>query len=55
MLSFVVTDRHGRDHFRDDLVNYLHFALTGESLSLNIPPAGAYLDAVLGGRGAVAG
>ena len=50
MLSFVVTDRHGRDHFRDELVNYLHFALTGDSLSLNIPPAGAYLDAVLGGR-----
>jgi len=31
-------------------VNYLHFALTGENISLNIPPAGAYLDAVLGGR-----
>ena len=30
--------------------NYLHFALTGEGVSLNIPPAGAYLDAVLGGR-----
>ena len=43
MSSFVVTDRCGRDHFRDELVNYLHFALTGESLSLNIPPAGAYL------------
>jgi len=50
MRSFIVTDQHGRDHFRDELVNYLHFALTGESVSLNIPPAGAYLDAVLGGR-----
>ncbi|HEY2616721.1 MAG TPA: hypothetical protein VGI78_05230 [Acetobacteraceae bacterium] len=50
MLSFVMTDRHGQDHFRDELVNYLHFALTGENVSLNIPPAGAYLDAVLGGR-----
>jgi type IV secretion system protein TrbE len=50
MQSFVVTDLHGRDHFRDELLNYLHFTLTGESVSLNIPPAGAYLDAVLGGR-----
>ena len=50
MRSYVVTDRHGREHLRDELVNYLHFALTGESIELNIPPAGAYLDAVLGGR-----
>lgn len=50
MRSFVVADRQGRDHLRDELVNYLHFALTGESLSLNLPPSGAYLDAVLGGR-----
>ena len=38
MRSFVVTDRHGRDHLRDELVNFLHFSLTGESVSLNIPP-----------------
>ena len=50
MRSYVVTDRHGREHLRDELVNYLHFALTGEPIELNIPPAGAYLDAVLGGR-----
>jgi type IV secretion system protein TrbE len=50
MRSYIVTDGHGRDHMRDELVNYLHFALTGEALELNIPPAGAYLDAVLGGR-----
>ncbi|HEX4617048.1 MAG TPA: transporter, partial [Stellaceae bacterium] len=50
MRSFVVTDTYGREHLRDELVNYLHFALTGETVSLNIPPAGAYLDAVLGGR-----
>ena len=31
-------------------MNYLHFALTGEEVALNIPPAGAYLDAVIGGR-----
>jgi type IV secretion system protein VirB4 len=50
MRSFVVTDTYGREHLRDELVNYLHFALTGETVSLNIPAAGAYLDAVLGGR-----
>jgi type IV secretion system protein TrbE len=50
MRSYIVTDRHGREHLRDELVNYLHFALTGEPIELNIPPAGAYLDAVLGGR-----
>ena len=50
MRTYIVTDRHGREHLRDELVNYLHFALTGEAIELNIPPAGAYLDAVLGGR-----
>ncbi len=50
MRSYVVTDRHGRDHLRDELVNYLHFALTGEVLELNIPPGACYLDAVLGGQ-----
>ncbi|MGI4796823.1 MAG: transporter [Janthinobacterium lividum] len=50
MRSYVVTDRHGREHLRDELVNYLHFALTGEVLELNIPPGACYLDAVLGGQ-----
>ena len=46
----IFSDRVGRDHLRDHLVNYLHFALTGEEVALNVPPAGAYLDAVIGGR-----
>jgi type IV secretion system protein TrbE len=50
MGSFAVTDRYGREHLRDELVNYLHFTLTGEGISLNIPPGAAYLDAVLGGK-----
>ena len=50
MESYTFADRFGRDHLRDHLVNYLHFALTGEEVALNIPPAGAYLDAVIGGR-----
>jgi type IV secretion system protein TrbE len=50
MESYAFADRFGRDHLRDHLVNYLHFVLTGEEVALNIPPAGAYLDAVIGGR-----
>lgn len=50
MRSYLATDRFGRDHLRDELVNFLHFCLTGEAIELNIPPMGAYLDAVLGGR-----
>lgn len=43
-----VRDDAGTAHHRDDLVNYLRFALTGEPLDLNLPPAGTYLDSVLG-------
>jgi len=50
MTSYSHTCRFGREHLRDHLVNYLHFTLTGEEVALNIPPAGAYLDAVIGGR-----
>jgi type IV secretion/conjugal transfer VirB4 family ATPase len=50
MESYTFKDRFGRNHLRDHLVNYLHFALTGEEVALNMPPAGAYLDAVIGGR-----
>ena len=50
MESYTHTCRFGRQHLRDHLVNYLHFTLTGEETALNIPPAGAYLDAVIGGR-----
>lgn len=32
----------------DELVNYLHFALTGESIALRIPDCPMYLDAWLG-------
>lgn len=50
MRSYLATDRFGRDHLRDELVNFLHFCLTGEAIELSIPPLGTYLDAVLGGR-----
>jgi hypothetical protein len=29
MRNFVVADAYGREHLRDELVNYLHFDLTG--------------------------
>ncbi len=32
MEGYTFADRFGRDHLRDHLVNYLHFALTGEEL-----------------------
>lgn len=49
MGSIVITDQYGRDHFQDELVNYLQLALTGLHMGLNLPPGGAYLDAVMGG------
>jgi type IV secretion system protein VirB4 len=49
MGSIIITDGYGRDHLQDELVNYLQFAITGLHMGLNLPPGGAYLDAVLGG------
>ncbi|GEJ56651.1 transporter [Anaeromyxobacter diazotrophicus] len=49
MGSFTVTDRHGRRHRQDELVNYLQGCLAGEPRPLNLPPGGMYLDAVMGG------
>jgi type IV secretion system protein TrbE len=50
MTGYTVTDGHGRSHLRDELVNYLHFILTGDDTPLNLPPGGMYLDAVIGGK-----
>lgn len=50
MESYTVEDEFGRTHFRDQLVNYLHFLLTGQQHPINIPPDGMYLDAVLAGH-----
>lgn len=49
MRGFTVTDSTGRKHLSDELVNFLHFTLTGESVTLLLPDHGAYLDTVLGG------
>jgi type IV secretion/conjugal transfer VirB4 family ATPase len=49
MRGFTITDPTSREHLSDELVNFLHFALTGESVTLKLPDHGAYLDTVLGG------
>jgi type IV secretion system protein VirB4 len=48
--SSVTHDRFGNAHLRDDLVNLLHLTLTGDPGGIEIPPFGAYLDAVISGR-----
>jgi type IV secretion/conjugal transfer VirB4 family ATPase len=51
MGSYPYQDRAGREHLRDELVDYLQFCLTGDiDAKLNIPVSGMYLDAVMGGR-----
>jgi len=44
-----ITVGEGEDAYQsDELVNYLHFALTGETIALRIPDCPMYLDAWLG-------
>lgn len=50
MAAFAFTDPLGRPHLQDELVNYLHFCLTGELAGLNIPDCAMYLDAIIGGQ-----
>jgi len=38
----------GSQYLTDELVNYLHFTLTGESVALRVPDCPMYLDAWLG-------
>jgi len=46
--SFV--DHYGQKHFRDDLINYLNFTITGEYYPINIFSCAMYLDGILGGQ-----
>jgi type IV secretory pathway VirB4 component len=43
-------DITGKPQRRSHLVNYLHFTVTGQELSLNLPASGFYLDTVIGGQ-----
>ena len=55
MTSYTYTDNLGRNHTRDQLVNYLEFCITGDFLEKNIPPHGAYLDTFIGNHLLVTG
>ena len=50
MTEFDAIDVAGQKQHRSHLINYLHFALTGEEVSLNLPASGFYLDTVIGGQ-----
>ena len=50
MKGFRVADASGREHLRDELLNYLQFVITGELSPVNVPPCAMYLDALLGGQ-----
>lgn len=41
-------DEYGKEHVRDDMLQYLHFCVTGENHPINIPPCPAYLDTLIG-------
>lgn len=48
--SYTVQDRFGRIHMRDDLVNFLHFCVSGLKHPVNNPPLFMYLDSYIGGQ-----
>lgn len=48
MQTYRATTPEGEEYDSDELVNYLHFCLNGESLALRIPDCPMYLDAWLG-------
>jgi type IV secretion/conjugal transfer VirB4 family ATPase len=50
MGSYTHIDQQGQAHLRDELVNYLHFALTGQAHPINIPPVAMYTGNYLGGQ-----
>jgi len=45
--SYVFKNDYGEEIFRDQLVNYLSFCLTGDLDPVNIPKFGAYLDSYI--------
>lgn len=50
MGSYLASDRTGREHHYDELVNYLAFCAYGRLVPLVIPDSGAFLDNVIGGE-----
>jgi type IV secretion/conjugal transfer VirB4 family ATPase len=50
MASYPVTDDFGHRHLQDELVNYLHYAVTGRPDALMLPASGCYMDSLIGGQ-----
>lgn len=50
MTAFQEVDEFGVTHNQDELVNYLNYCVTGKVHGVNLPPQGAFLDGLLGGR-----
>lgn len=50
MRSYLASDRTGREHHYDELVNYLAYCAYGRFVPLVIPDSGAFLDNVIGGE-----
>ena len=46
----VFMDEQGVEHVHDGLLSWLHFALSGKSHPVLLPPVPMYLDAVIGGH-----
>lgn len=42
------TDEFGREHIYDQLLQHLHYALTGYAHPIHLPPCPMYLDSVIG-------
>lgn len=55
MRDYVDIDPTGQEHNRSELVDFLHFTITGEQITLNLPESGFYLDTVIGGKECWAG
>lgn len=41
-------DIHGKEHIADDMLQYLHYCVTGENHPLNLPAIPSYLDTLIG-------
>jgi type IV secretion/conjugal transfer VirB4 family ATPase len=50
MSCYTYIDKWEQPHLRDELVNYLHFALTGLSHPINIPPVAMHTCGYIGGQ-----
>lgn len=50
MMGVPYVDEDGREHVNDQLLQYLHYSLTGNPHPINLPPCPMYLDAIIGGH-----